>query len=114
MLIHNLEVAAITEFEEGFDRVAGGVAGIGREEQLEAAVGLVHHKIGVPLVRPTVFLIKPLGPCTFFFTMASPPPTGLRNVQAASEVTGASNSKAVPLTSEIKRDMGRVSGLVGG
>ena len=52
--------------------------------------------------------------CTFFFTMASPPPTGWRKVQAASAETGASSSSALPLSSAIRRDMDRLSGLVEG
>ena len=77
MLIHNLEVAAITEFEEGFDRVAGGVAGIGREEQLEAAVGLVHHKIGVPVGASDCVSDQTLGALHFLFHDGFATPYGL-------------------------------------
>ena len=48
LFIGHLAVAAVAEFEEGLDRIAAGVAGIGREKQFEAAVGLIHQEIGVP------------------------------------------------------------------
>ena len=37
MFIGHLEVAAVAELEEGLDRIAAGVAGVGGEKQLETA-----------------------------------------------------------------------------
>ena len=37
LFIGHLEVAAVAELEEGLDRIAAGVAGVGGEKQLETA-----------------------------------------------------------------------------
>ena len=89
--ISHLAVAAVAEFEEGLDRIAAGVAGIGREKQFEAAVGLITRKSVFQLVRPMALPISPLGRSTFFFTIGSPPPTGGRKLQAALACSGISS-----------------------
>ena len=49
LFIGHLAVASIAEFEEGLNGITAGIAGIGGEKQLEAAVGLIHQEIGVPI-----------------------------------------------------------------
>ena len=49
LFIGHLAVAAVAEFEEGLNGIAAGVAGVSGEKQFEAAVGLIHQEIGVPV-----------------------------------------------------------------
>ena len=67
LFIGHLAVAAIAEFEEGLNRITARVAGISGEEQLEAAVGLVHHEIGVPVGAAHGFTDQSLGTLHFLF-----------------------------------------------
>ena len=75
VFIGNFKAIAIAEFEEGLDRIAAGVVGIGGEKQLETAVGLLHHEIGVPVGAADCFAKQPLGSLNLFFRNRSPPPT---------------------------------------
>ena len=58
-------------------REAGGVAGTGCEEQLEAAVGLVHHKICVPVGASDCVSDQTLGALHFLFHDGFATPNGL-------------------------------------
>ena len=82
LFVGHLEIAAIAEFEEGLNRITAGVAGIGGEKQLEASVRLIHHEIGVPVGAADGFADQSLGTLHLFFTIGSPPPTDVRNLQA--------------------------------
>ena len=81
LFIGHLAVAAVAEFEEGLNGVAAGVAGVSGEKQLETAVGLMHNEIGVPVGAADGFADQSLGTLHLFFTIGSPPPTGVRNLQ---------------------------------
>ena len=65
--IGHLAVAAIAEFEERLNGIAAGVAGIGGEKQLETALGLIHHEIGVPVGAADGFADQPLGTLHLLF-----------------------------------------------
>ena len=81
MFIGHFAVAVVAEFEEGLNGVAAGVAGVSGEKQLETAVGLIHNEIGVPVGAADGFADQSLGTLHLFFTIGSPSPTGVRNLQ---------------------------------
>ena len=67
LFIGHLAVAAVAEFEEGLNGVAAGVAGVSGEKQLEAAVGLIHFEISVPVGAADGFADQPLGTLHLLF-----------------------------------------------